>query len=116
MFILSVVFCPVAETGKHHPFLTEIHLELYLEHLQNTNKNLVYGVNNVLVSAECMVVTDFTPSDIFHKYHYSSEEIYESILIVALDDDRYLQAFNDHEMYLTCRINVVKMYSAALIF
>lgn len=116
MFTLSVVFSLMVETGKHHPFQTEIHLELYLEHLQNTNKNLVYGVSNVLVSAECVVVTDFTPAGIFHKYYYSSEKISESILIVALDDGRYLQAFNDHEMYPTGRINVVKMYSAALIF
>lgn len=79
-------------------------------------KNLVYGVSNVLVSAECVVVTDFIPPSIFHIYYYSSEKISESILIVALDDGRYLQAFNYHEMYLTGRINVVKMYSAALIF
>jgi len=72
LFILSTVFCTTAETGKP---LSHWDTNLYLsnwdlvgtlfEHLQNTNKNLVYEAYNVLVSAECMGVTDFTPSDIF---------------------------------------------------
>lgn len=56
-----------------------------------------------------MVVTDFTLLDIFLKYDCSSEGISRSLFNLGTHNDgRCHQAFNDHEMCFTGRINVVK--------
>lgn len=76
--------------------------------LKIQRKSLVYGVHNVLVSAEYGGY-GFHSVRYFLKYDCSSEGISRSLFnLGAHDDGRCHQGFNDHEMYLTGGINVVK--------
>lgn len=92
VFILKTIFCISAESNFFHPVQTEICLELYLNIWKIQIKIQVNRAHNILVSAECVIFTTLTPSDILTNMIVLEMKFLGAFFIVEHGDVRCYQA------------------------